>query len=231
MELVSTRLTMLSTLNLAERVNWQAQNLLRRTGEWSELQLNRLLEFISRADLPASGTSFNWLEPSLILLARVVAGLVIFILLYWFFKAIISIVSIVRGQRWQRRSTPAQQTPIATQTLEDWLAQATAAQAQQDYATACRALYMALLLYLEKMEWLARNPALTDQEYLRRLNALWVLYPQAAELPQAWTQLIQTHEVLCYGARPASAELFQGCQQSYQRLVSDLTLCRPAVVQ
>ncbi len=219
------RLAMLSTLNFADRANWQGQNLLRRTGEWTELQANRLRDLLTSPDLPILETP-NWLEPRLIVVVKGVALLVAFALLYWITKAF---VGLLRRQRLPRRSTLVQQTPMQTKTAQDWLAQATAAQAQQDYATACRALYMALLIHLEKMEWLSQNPALTDQDYLRRLNALWALYPQSAELPSAWTQLIKTHEVLHYGARPASAELFEGCQQSYQRLVTELAPCRPVV--
>ncbi|MGB7416586.1 MAG: DUF4129 domain-containing protein [Thermosynechococcaceae cyanobacterium] len=223
MELVLMRLAMLGTLALADRANWQGQNLLRRTGEWAELQANRFSDLLTSPDLPLFETP-NWLEPRLILVVKGVALLVAFVLLYWISKAVIGLL-----RRKRRRSTPVQQTSTRTKTAQDWLAQATAAQAQQEYATACRALYMALLIHLEKMEWLPQNPTLTDQDYLRRLNALWALYPQSAELPPAWTQLIQTHEVLHYGARPASAELFEGCQQSYQQLVTELAPCRPVV--
>jgi hypothetical protein len=216
--------TILSVLNPVERASWRIKSLRRQTAEGFELQVQRLLNWLQQSDSPTQDAP-AWLESLLIWLLRGVAVAIGFVLLYWGMKAIKSLLN----RRQQPSSTSIQQTSIETQTLQDWLAQAAAAQAQQDYAAACRALYMALLIHLEATEWLPQNPALTDQEYLRRLDSLWVLYPQAAELPQAWNQLFQTHELLCYGARTASLERFQRCQQAYQQLTSKLAPYRPVV--
>jgi hypothetical protein len=214
----------LSALNPIERANWQIKSLRRQAAEGFELQIQRLLNWLQGSNSPTQDAP-AWLESLLIWLLRGAAVAISFILLYWGMKAIMSLLN----RRKQPSSTSIQQTSIKTQTLQDWLAQAAVAQAQQDYAAACRALYMALLIHLEETEWLPQNPALTDQEYLHRLDSLWVLYPQAAELPQAWSQLFQTHELICYGARTASLESFQHCQQAYQRLTSELVPYRPVV--
>lgn len=218
-------LILLSALNPIERSQWQFKNIRRQIAEGGELQLKRFFDWLRRADSPAQDAP-DWLGPLLLWLLRGAAAVFICILLYWGVKAILNLLK----QR-QKTSVPTavQQTSLETQTVQDWLAQAAAAQSQQDYAAACRALYMALLIHLEKMEWLAQNPALTDQEYLRRLDALWVLYPQATEIPQAWSQLFNTHELICYGAQDPSLEGFQRCQQAYQRLTTDLAPCRPVV--
>lgn len=210
-----------SALHPIDRSRWQFQNLRRQIAEGAELQARRFFEWLQRSE-PSDAP--DWLGPLFLWLLRGAAVMFICIFLYWGVKAILHLLK----QRQKRSvSTAVRQTPIETQTVQDWLAQASAAQSQQDYAAACRALYMALLIHLEKMEWLAQNPALTDQEYLRRLDALWVLYPQTAELPQAWSQLFNTHELICYGAQAPSLEAFQRCQQAYQRLMTELTPCRP----
>ncbi|PZD73291.1 hypothetical protein C1752_02229 [Acaryochloris thomasi RCC1774] len=216
----------LGALTPIERSRWQFKSLRRQIAERGELQLRRLLDWLQGSDSTFQDAP-DWLGPLLMWLLRAAAVVIVCSLLYWGIKAVISLFN--RRRRRQSSITATQQTSIETQTLQDWLAQAAAAQSQQDYATACRALYMALLVQLEKTEWLAQNPALTDQEYLRRLDSLWVLYPQAAELPQAWSQLFQTHELICYGAQDASLERFQRCQQAYQRLASELAPCRPVV--
>ncbi len=218
----------LSALNPVDRASWQAQNLIRRVQERTELQVNRLfeqlLELLSQADVPTQDIP-NWVEPVLLLLVRVLGLLLVSLLLYWGRR---TVLRLWRRRQNQTDSITTEQTPLQNQTLQDWLAQASAAQAQKDYAAACQALYMALLIQLEEMDWLPQNSALTDQEYLRRLDALWVLSPQAEELPNAWNQLFQTHELLCYGARSASLERFQLCQQAYQ-LISELPPYQPAV--
>jgi hypothetical protein len=95
-------------------------------------------------------------------------------------------------------------------TPTDWLRQAQAAQAQADYAAACRALYMASLQILGEQKLIAPQSSRTDGEYLALLRSL--------ALPQPYQLLIQTHERLYFDRLFISAELYAECWQAYQQI-------------
>ncbi len=100
--------------------------------------------------------------------------------------------------------------PEPSRSATDWLRQAQLAQAQSDYAVACRALYMAALQKLGEQDLIAPQLSRTDGEYLTLLRSL--------ALPQPYQTLIQTHERLYFDRLSASAELYAECWQAYQSL-------------
>ena len=106
------------------------------------------------------------------------------------------------------------------QTTANWLRQAQVAQAQADYASACRALYMATLQKLSERDLIAPQSSRTDGEYLALLQALSL---QDLPRPQPYELLIQTHERLHFDRLSASAELYAQCWQAYQQLEQQAT--------
>jgi hypothetical protein len=194
------------------------QQILRRGAEGLEYQLQQLL---SSAPESESEHLPDWLQPLVVGVARSLAIMLLLALLY-------GLVRLGWSKLRRFRSTSAAEThrwqsAIAAQSqVSDWLEQAKQAQLQEDYATACRALYMALLLRFAEGRWLAEDPARTDQEYLKGLDALWVLDKRPIHLRAAFYQIFQTHERLYYGAQTVNAETFQRCQTAYQTLESNL---------
>lgn len=214
-------LIIFSALNPVERANWQVQNLFRQAGERAELQTRRFFEALQGVPFPLEDAAGS-LEPILTWAVRILVALFAAAVLLWSRQAIRQWL-----RRRRRRSVAPTEVAIAQDLAQqDWLDEAQVAQAQGNYTMACRALYMAFLLRLEETDWLPQDPALTNQEYLQRLDALAVLYAKTTELPTAWGQLFQTHERIYYGAQTASAETFQRCQAAYQQLTTGLV--RPA---
>lgn len=203
----------IGTIGQWERLNWWGQNFLRRSAEYIEWQLKQLP---APKELGWEGPP-SWLEALSIWIVRGM-GLALGLLLLWL---------VIKRlwpwyQQWHRASQPA--TEVTQQTLEptlstaEWLLRAERAKNQQDYAQACRALYMALLLRLDSAGWLPRDAARTNQEYLQRLNALWALEQQPTAIYQAWRQIFQVHDQSYYGQQPIAVETFHQCQRAYQTL-------------
>jgi hypothetical protein len=100
--------------------------------------------------------------------------------------------------------------PAESLTVAQWLQQAQILQRQGNYAMACRALYMAMLQRLDDTKQLPLLSSRTDGEYRQLIQSL----PH----PQPYTTLINTHEQICFGNAPVSANLFQHCQQAYREI-------------
>lgn len=94
--------------------------------------------------------------------------------------------------------------------VEEWVARSRRAQQAGDYREACRALYMAALQRLNDANLILQQGSRTDGEYLSLVQRL----PRS----RAYTLLVQTHEQLCFGDRPVTAERYQQCQQAFQEI-------------
>lgn len=208
-----------------DRWNWGWQQGGRQLGETLEYTLEQSLDFLRRLAGLNSGPEFeqvpSWLEPFVLWMARGLAIALIGLLLYWLSRFLQPWFG-----RWRTRShrNPLGQTrdlPPA-QNLQQWLAQAREAQLREDYATACRALYMALLLRLELSGWLSLDPTRTNREYLQGLDSLWILDQRPLHLRDGFHRIFQTHDRLYYGNHPISVETWQHCQAAYQNLEAHL---------
>ena len=206
-------LSLFGAISQWDQTIWRGQNFLRRSAEYIEWQLKQLPmpEALEIENAP------SWLDPLLTWVVRGIAFLLVSLLLRW---AIRKLWPWMR--RWRRSapdtSTVKQRTLEPTLSAAEWLARAERAQNQQEYAKACRALYMALLMRLETTGRLSRDPARTDQEYLQRLDALWALDQQSIEVPKAWRQIFQIHERSYYGNQAIAVETYHDCQRAYQTL-------------
>ncbi|MDS3859836.1 DUF4129 domain-containing protein [Thermosynechococcaceae cyanobacterium BACA0444] len=201
-------------LNLPDQARWELDQQWRQTTEtlayWWE-------QFLS-APQSDFQTDLNWLEPLAKLLAVLLVGLVLGVVL-------------VRLGQWLWRKWPKQQATsptgdllsvMSSQSVQAWLRQAQASQAQEDYGTACRAYYMALILRLRAGNWLNRGEFFTNGEYWRDLEVAWALGQHPPRLRQPIQQLFQTHSRLYYGGQDISPETMAQCREAYFQVEPDL---------
>lgn len=195
-------------LSPPDQLYWQVQKGARQASEAVQYQLWRLLSSSSLGDADEAPT---WLEPLVLWTARILLVVIVLAVLYGIIRWI--------GSQFRQRSQ--QQTQIVQQTLQtpplqvhEWLDRAQQAQQQGDYAAACRALYMALLMRLEALGW-SQGETDTDREYLRGLEACWALSQEPLDPRNDLRQIFQTHEAILYGAQSISQEQFHRCQQAY----------------
>lgn len=216
--LTLNRLTMLLSLRIAQfqppefrqtSPGWVVGRVLRNLGEWVQLT------FFSNDE--QLGDYFpDWQIPE------------------WVFEAVFWTVAVllIAGASWQlyRWLAPylagllkqrdefvsVGQVDAAPQTsVDEWVARSRQAQQAGDYREACRALYMAALQRLNDADLIRQQRSRTDGEYLSLLTQL----PQVARSP-AYALLVQTHEQLCFGDRPITAEQYQQCQQAFQEIAA-----------
>jgi hypothetical protein len=174
---------------------WQLQKL----GQWAQEGLERLFaRGGSSAPEPSPQLPIWLLEAIFWLLTLSLAGWLI-----W------QLYQILRPF-WESLRSPRLSRPEPSRSATNWLRQAQLAQAQGDYAAACRALYLAALQKLSEQDLIAPQSSRTDGEYLALLRQL--------SLPQPYQMLIQTHERLYFDRFAASAELYAECWQAYQTL-------------
>uniref|UniRef100_B8HNJ8 Protein-glutamine gamma-glutamyltransferase-like C-terminal domain-containing protein n=1 Tax=Cyanothece sp. (strain PCC 7425 / ATCC 29141) TaxID=395961 RepID=B8HNJ8_CYAP4 len=205
-------------MNWLDETSWHWARNWRQMTEWLQFQLQQLFKNSLPAD---TNLETDWLESLVtwlawgivILLGGVLIYLVLRFLWPWW-------------QRWrqreQRQAEVKQTAIVPPRPVSEWLEQARKLQVQEDYAGACRALYMALLIRLEEGGWLNQDPSRTDREYLRGLESLWVLGNRPLHLREAFSQIFLTHEELYYGNRPIPAETWQSCQKAYADLEPEL---------
>jgi hypothetical protein len=208
-------------MNWFDQANWQFSRLWRQGSEAAEYFVNRLLKSLSSAGGGQAARAPSWLEPLLLGIAWFLAAVLVLALIFLLVRALLPLI-----QQWRqggRFQSAGRQTEIArTGTVHSWLEQAQKLQASSDYAGACRALYMALLIRLDEGGWLRQDLARTDREYLRRMDALWVLAKKPLQLRDSFQQIFLTHEQIEFANRPTSAENYQSCQQAYQALEPEL---------
>lgn len=182
-------------------VGWQVHQLGQRLGEWAELKLKTLF--------PTNGSLFNWLPNWSIApwIPQLIFWLVLGLLLIWLGWQIVPLLD--PNRTWRRRSPLSPNQSLSPKELETatWLRKAHDFQRQGNYGEACRALYMAMLQRLHETQFVAHQSSRTDGEYLQLVQDL----PQ----PHLYETLISTHEQLCFGNVPISAETWQRCQRAY----------------
>ncbi len=161
----------------------------------------------------------NWLEPLAQWLAVIVLGLVLGIGLFtlgrWAWR------------KWLKRRSLLNPGEVATTSLprpiREWLELAQAAQAQGDYAAACRAYYMALLLRLRGAAWLSPTESQTNGEYWKQLDAAWAMGQHPPHLRSPIQVLFQTHTRSYYGGQPTTASTMAQCRDAYFQVEPDIT--------
>ena len=94
-----------------------------------------------------------------------------------------------------------------------WLTQAEEWAAQSDYRRAFRAVFLALLLQLDRAGALSYDRARTNGEYLRHLQQT-----RALPLYDALVPLAVAFETRWYGDTPTSAQDYQAIREAYKRL-------------
>jgi hypothetical protein len=180
--------------------SWQIRQTVQRTGEWFDYQLSHIN--IDGPDIQ----SWDWLEP----LARglfwlMVAGLALWVM-WLMYQGILAYLN--------HPKTPGirQSQAIREEALKQaayWWKEAQRLAQQEDYAAACKALYMAGLARLNDTETVPYRPSRTDGEYLTCL----------AESPsRPYERLIRTHERLTFGDATATEETYQRCRRAYQEI-------------
>ncbi|NJK41128.1 MAG: DUF4129 domain-containing protein [Acaryochloridaceae cyanobacterium SU_2_1] len=206
-----------------DKTLWQGENMVRKSGEWVELQFNRLLDFLEGQESPELSSAWDWGQFCRVVSEGAVALALGILLLYGLLRQLQQIWKTYLRSR-LRAADPLQQSlETDLQTVEDWLAQAAQAQSQENYQLGCRALYMALLLRLEQTGWLRRDRTSTDQEYLQQLESAWILQAKPIGLQQTWRRIFQVHEWSYYGSAPVAGDMFEQCQQAYQTLDPQLS--------
>jgi hypothetical protein len=207
-------------MNWFDQGNWQISRFWRLGNERVEYFFLELLRNLRWGNNGQAGDEPSWLATLILGIAIVLAVIAGVALLYFMWRLVWLI-----AQNWQRgvRLSQGRQIELARPgTVTSWLEQAQQLYTNADYAGACRALYMAFLIRLDEGQWLRQDPARTDREYLRRLDALWVLAKKPLQLRDAFYQILNTHEQIEFAGRPVSAENFQTCQQAYQQLETEL---------
>ena len=216
---MASTIPLITTVSQFDKTIWQTENSIRQTGEWVEFQWQRLGNWVWGND--SSGINAPpWWGEVLLWTARGLA----FLLVLWVLYTLLQQLKAWR-QWFDNKVSPSEVSPQPhpdITSVQDWLQQAAQAQSRGDYPAGCRALYMALLLRLEETGWIYCDHAHTNQEYLQRLEAQWILKAKPTPVQATWRQIFQIHEVSYYGAAPVTAETFQDCQQAYQTLEVEL---------
>jgi hypothetical protein len=207
-------------MNWFDQGHWQISRFWRMGNEAAEYFVIEFLRNLRWNTNGQGGEEPSWLGQLIWGVAIVFFVIAVAALLYFIGRLVWLIF-----QNWRRgvRLSQGRQTELARPgTVASWLEQAQQLQSSGDYAGACRALYMAFLIRLDEGQWLRQDPARTDREYLRRLDALWVLAKKPLQLRDAFYQILNTHEQIEFAGSPVSAENFQTCQQAYQQLEPEL---------
>lgn len=203
-------------MNLYDQIRWNLDRLWQQSNEGITYLLDRLFES------PEASENQDWtfLDQLVVWVAR------------WLFLVVIGVSLYFLGRwlwRWWQRqqgriTNPTQINPLERpRPVREWLELAQKLQTEEDYAGACRALYMALLVRLEEAGWLRTTPAATNVEYLRDLEVQWALGQRSPQVRQGIYQLFQTHTLSYYGRSPISLETLQDCQAAYFQVEPNLS--------
>lgn len=201
-------------LNLPDQARWELDQQWRQATETLAYWWN---EFLTAPPTDVEN-DLNWLEP----LAKMLAVLLVSLVLGFGLLRL----GLWLWRKWQKQRaalTQADSVSILTsQPVQVWLRQAQEAQAQGDYAAACRAYYMALILRLRAVNWLHRGEAFTNGEYWRELEAAWAMGQHPSRLRTPMRHIFQTHTRLYYGGQPISSEMMNQCRDAYFQVEPDL---------
>lgn len=182
---------------------WQFQQFSQRIGEWIEARWNRIQASPSSGDWPKFPSVSQSLWEGLFWL--IVVGAVA-----WVLWKLTPIVERYWMQQQGDRLPVAPSAPVRSKS--EWLQLAQRYQQQQNYSQACRALYIAVLHHLNDRGLLSIDQSRTNGEYLRFIQTL----PR----PHPYQVLLNAHDQVYYGDRPASAETFNQCQRAYQEITA-----------
>ncbi len=213
-------------------IGWEAQQLLRRAGEWVEYR-------VSQTDLPElpDWSWPDWLRWDLpdivgqVLFWLVITGLTLW-LTWLLYRALEPAIAewLAQDQKWMRFGRKADDEEVA-HSAQHWWQQAQALAKAGNYAEACKALYRATLQQLHEREILRYSTSRTDGEYLQGLakqlsgkdtSAVTERPVEVVEeklmVPRPYQLLIGTHERLMFGGAIASAEVFKRCRRAYEEI-------------
>jgi hypothetical protein len=205
-------------MNWFEQGSWEFSRFWRQGTEWLEYFAAQL--FKDKDPVSERGGLPDWLTQLFLMLSWGVAIALGLLLLFLLGRLLLQWIEHWRGGTSLTQGRQTNLEPAGS--VGHWLEQAQQLQASADYAGACRALYMALLIRLDEGGWLRQDLARTDREYLKRLDALWILAKKPLELRNAFQQIFVTHESIEFANRPTSIENFQLCQQAFQSLEPEL---------
>jgi hypothetical protein len=180
---------------------WQWRQTQQRFSEW----LEQLTPQSPQPQRPRLGWNLEWLPE---LVTWWVAALLLVLLGILLFRA------WQRGWLWwlgrelQPKPEPLPEVPIyRTRSLNEWQREAQKLQQQGDFTEAARALYFAMLNYLDDRKLVPQQLSRTDGEYRQLVK------PLAGA--QAFQTLLQTHEQIEFAGLQVSSAQYQQCQQAY----------------
>lgn len=181
-------------------LDWQAQQVTQRFGEWFE----RLLAGANLGGEESVAQPPEWL-------LKTVFWAIVIGAIGWASWQLYKLLRPYWLDYW--RVTQARSLvnlPLTWQTVPEWLRQARTAQQQGNYREACRALYMAMLQLLNDRGIIPQEVSRTDGEYLTLVQSL--------NLPPPYRVLIRTHERICFDRVAISSEVYKRCWQAYQEI-------------
>ncbi|MCU0550117.1 MAG: DUF4129 domain-containing protein [Leptolyngbya sp. Prado105] len=182
-------------------MSWQIQQFLRQAGEWLELRFSGVRP-PDAPDLPNWGFPSWWWEAGFWLVIAFVALWLVFQIYCWL-RPLFDPNQSQFGKFLDRRSTQ----PEKEHSISTWVKSAQEFQQQGNYREASRALYMAMLQRLNETKLIPTDKSRTDREYFRLVQLL----PNS----ESYQMLLETHELLCFGNAPISAEMFERVQRAY----------------
>lgn len=188
-----------------ERTNWawQNQQTLQRANEWLEWQIQSWLSRLN-PDLPIKGlgTIANFVNIGIRFLA-------VILLLWLIWRLFIRFLPMLRRLKLKQPSSPRTAAPVVLSS-QQWVERSRQYAQVGDYYLACRCLYLAMLEQLHERKLIPHQLSRTDREYQL---LVWQLSNS-----DSYEELLQVHQLLCFGDRPATAQRYQQCQQAYTAL-------------
>lgn len=187
-------------------LGWQIQKLSQRIGEWIEYQFYRLQPpDLSDTNVP------EWTLPEALLrflfwgiVAALLTWLIwqLFLLLSPYFRTLRSRTTVFES--------PGSAAKRPELSVNQWWQRAQTYQRQGNYQEACRALYLGMIQHLHDRHLIPQRDSYTDGDYRTLLKTL----PKSTPC----NVLIETHEAIVFGDRPASQTMLERCQQAYREM-------------
>ncbi|MFP4007468.1 MAG: DUF4129 domain-containing protein [Spirulinaceae cyanobacterium] len=200
---------MAATPHQENGLGWQLYQLQQRLNQGWERLSDRLTESLGNLPNPDLDNS-QWPD-----------------LTEWVFWGVLGLLSLTllwtlwrslnpRFQAWLKNSRPGRSrrlpAPDRDVSATQWGARSRNFAQAGDYYQACIALYMAMLQHLHDRGIAPHQSSRTDGEYLQIIQQL----PQS----QPYQTLLITHQQLCFSNQPASLQLWEQCQQAYQKMMN-----------
>jgi Domain of unknown function (DUF4129) len=186
--------------------NWQISQFSQRIGEWLEYQMSKWQLPLPKWSSP-QWSQISWLKTLLEVLLWLLVGLFAFWMArelwrqfspYWY-----SWLAKTGNTTEVQKNTELSATHLWERSQDFYR--------QNNYAEACRYLYLAMLQRLHDQQIVPHKSSRTDGEYLQ-------LVQLESKLSQPYETLITTHEQLCFGDKSISQINYEQCQQAYQEI-------------